>query len=240
MQIKQKSANRFFMEKIIALIDKLQELKNEPDNLNKLSYYTQMLYAEILHVKSVAKKQDLASRPNVSVTLPGGIPGEISATTSPAPAAIPPPPPPELKENPRYAPSRIIPRHAEKAPQPAAGGFGTPDAKELNEVMTGEQPSLNDRLRQQQTELAEKLSESPVKDLRNAIGINDKFQFIQELFRGDKDMYDRSITMINSFATQQEALFWMQRELKARLNWQEENEVMKSFYSIVKKRFSAI
>ncbi len=213
------------MEKIIALIDKLQELKNEPDNLNKLSYYTQMLYSEILHVKSVAKKQDIASRPNVSVTLPGGgIPEEM----------------PEQKENLRYAPPRIIPQLPEKMFQPAAEKFVTPPAKELNEVMTGEEPSLNDRLRQQQTELAEKLGESPVKDLRNAIGINDKFQFIQELFRGDKEMYDRSITMINSFTTQQEALFWMQRELKPRLNWQEENEVMKSFYGIVKKRFSAI
>lgn len=212
------------MEKIIALIDKLQELKNEPDNLNKLSYYTQMLYAEILHVKSVAKKQDIASRPNVSVTLPGGIPGEI----------------PEQNENPRHAPARTIPHLPEKMPLPAAATFVAAAAKELNEVMTGEQPSLNDRLRQQQTELAEKLGESPIKDLRNAIGINDKFQFIQELFQGDKDMYDRSITTINSFATQQEALFWMQRELKARLNWQEENEVMKSFYGIVKKRFSAI
>ena len=42
-------------------------------------------------------------------------------------------------------------------------------------------------------ELGSILKESPVKDLRKAIGINDRFVFINELFRGDEDMYERSI-----------------------------------------------
>ncbi|KAA2241446.1 hypothetical protein F0L74_16230 [Chitinophaga agrisoli] len=78
----------------------------------------------------------------------------------------------------------------------------------------------------------------PVKNLKQAIGINDKFQFIQELFRGDVDMYERSIKTINEFHTLQEAEYWIERELKIRQGWLDDTRTVQHFYSLVKKRFS--
>jgi hypothetical protein len=78
----------------------------------------------------------------------------------------------------------------------------------------------------------------PVKDLRKAIGINDRFLFVSELFRGDETMYERSIKTINNFSIYPEAEYWMNRELKVKLGWDDNKETVKQFYLLVKRRFS--
>lgn len=98
--------------------------------------------------------------------------------------------------------------------------------------------SLNDRLKQGKTELMEVLKESPVKDLRKAIGINDRFIFLNELFRGDENTYDRSIRTINNFNIYAEAEFWISRELKLKLGWDTNSPTVIHFDQLVKRRFS--
>ena len=98
--------------------------------------------------------------------------------------------------------------------------------------------SLNDRLKQGKTELMEVLKESPVKDLRKAIGINDRFLFIRELFRGDENSYERSIRTINNFNIYAEAEFWISRELKLKLGWDTASETVLHFDQLVRRRFS--
>jgi hypothetical protein len=102
----------------------------------------------------------------------------------------------------------------------------------------GQPESLNDRLKQGKTELVEVLKETPIKDLRKAIGINDRFLFINDLFRGDEVMYERSIKTINSFNIYPEAEYWITRELKTKLGWDTELPVVLQFDQLVKRRFS--
>jgi hypothetical protein len=110
--------------------------------------------------------------------------------------------------------------------------------KEINDSVTNLQPSLNDRLKQSKTELAETLKEAPIRDLRKAIGINDRFVFISELFRGDEAMYERSIKTINSFNIYAEAEYWINRELKTKIGWDDRKKTVQHFYQLVKRRFS--
>ena len=98
--------------------------------------------------------------------------------------------------------------------------------------------SLNDKLKQEKTELLELLKEAPIKDLRKAIGINDRFLFIDDLFRGDEAMYERSIKTINSFNIYAEAEYWIIRELKVKLGWPNEHKTAQHFDQLVKRRFS--
>jgi hypothetical protein len=98
--------------------------------------------------------------------------------------------------------------------------------------------SLNDRLKQGHSELVERLKETPVKDLRKAIGINDRFLFINELFRGDESMYERSIKTINSFNIYPEAEYWINRELKVKIGWSNDHTTVQHFDQLVKRRFS--
>lgn len=110
--------------------------------------------------------------------------------------------------------------------------------KELHESIAGEnKTSLNDRLKEQKTELSDALQDSPIKDLKKGIGINDRFLFIKELFRGDETMYERSIKTINGFSIFPEAEYWIKRELKLKLAWDDKNEAVRQFDQLVKRRF---
>jgi len=112
-----------------------------------------------------------------------------------------------------------------------------PKEKEVNDTTT-QAESLNDKLKQGKTEIIEVLKETPVKDLRKAVGINDRFLFINELFRGDENMYERSIKTINSFNIYAEAEYWISRELKLKLGWNNELPSVQQFDQLVKRRFS--
>lgn len=111
--------------------------------------------------------------------------------------------------------------------------------KEVNEAVTANGASLNEKLKQGTLEIAEKLTENnAVKDLKKAIGINDRFVFINELFRGDEIMYERSIKTINAFSIYAEAQYWIERELKVKIGWDDSKTSTQEFYSLVKRRFS--
>lgn len=111
---------------------------------------------------------------------------------------------------------------------------------ELNETIVAdvEVESHNDKLKEERVEVASLLQGSPIKDLRKAIGINDRYLFINELFRGDEAMYERSIKTINAFNIYPEAEYWIQREMKTKLGWLDDNETVKLFDQLVKRRFS--
>ena len=88
------------------------------------------------------------------------------------------------------------------------------------------------------TELQEKLALDPIKDLKAAIGINDKFQFIATLFNGDEKAFEMAVKTINGFKIYAEAQFWIKSNLREQYNWDETAEVVKAFDLLVKRRFA--
>jgi hypothetical protein len=111
-------------------------------------------------------------------------------------------------------------------------------AKEINEAVATSHTSINEKLKQSKIDLGETLTEAPIRDLRKAIGVNDRFLFINELFRGDEVAYERSIKTINSFSIFAEAEYWIQRELKVKNGWDMNNEMVAHFFQLIKRRFS--
>lgn len=130
---------------------------------------------------------------------------------------------------PAFNPIEEVPTLAQQAPSPEA-------KREVFELhVPGE--SLNDRLRREEQELAHKLVDTPIRDLRKGIGVNDRFLFISELFRGDEAMYERSIKTINGFHILPEAEYWINRELKVKLGWPD-TATVRHFDQLVRRRFS--
>ena len=111
-------------------------------------------------------------------------------------------------------------------------------AREVNDVIGANGTSLNDKLKSEVSDLKSALNDTPVRDLRKAIGVNDRYVFINQLFRGDEVMYERSLKTINGFRILPEAEYWMERELKVKLGWDENRETTRHFYQLVKRRFS--
>lgn len=109
---------------------------------------------------------------------------------------------------------------------------------ELNDLHADQGLALNEQLKTEKQELANNFQDTPIVDLKKAIGINDRYLFINELFRGDETMFERSLKTINSFAIFPEAHYWIQRELKVKLGWNERSEIVGHFDQLVKRRFA--
>ncbi len=245
-------------EKVAVLIDKLQELKEKDATLSELSHYTKLLYAELMCAKSEEDKRN--STRKVSVILPGyevnSLPQNAKNSISEnqtSPSSIEKLPDQIMEEENEVVeveePEPLPAGEAERPqrtlwdqPGPAKKTVEKPEVKqkgrELNDLIAEHRPSLNDRLKTEREEIAGRLGNSPIKDLHQAIGLNEKFGFINELFRGDQSLYNRSIKTINDCKDLQEALYWINRELKIKLGWPEENKTVQRFYTLIRKRFS--
>lgn len=165
----------------------------------------------------------------------------VPAVASTGPASVPPAPEIRLAPDPGNPPR---PAKDERGPWPYDPLAEIPTLahqqkpRELNDVIGSNGSSLNDRLKSNVLELKSALNDTPVRDLKKAIGVNDRFVFISQLFRGDEAMYERSLKTINSFRILPEAEYWMERELKVKLGWDETRDATKQFYQLVKRRFS--
>jgi hypothetical protein len=123
--------------------------------------------------------------------------------------------------------------------QPAKEETGAIMPKELNEILpTNNAASLNDLHSKPVNEVSDIFEDAPIKDLKKAIGVNERFLYLNELFRGDEAMYERSIKTINAFSIYPEAEFWIRRELKLKLGWDDKYNTVKQFDQLVRRRFS--
>ncbi len=110
---------------------------------------------------------------------------------------------------------------------------------EINDLVNDDTKSFNDLLNQNKKEVATSLIETPIKDLRKAIGINDKYVFINELFKGDEAAYESSIRTINHFSVYPEAEQWIKRELVVSFSWNNKSDIVQHFNHLVRRRFAA-
>lgn len=102
---------------------------------------------------------------------------------------------------------------------------------------TQKERELNESLKQEAVELGQSLQSTPIENLSDAIGINDRYLYISELFRGDEAMYERSILTLNKFNNYDQAHSWTERELRLKLGWDLENDVTIQFEQLIKRRF---
>lgn len=97
--------------------------------------------------------------------------------------------------------------------------------------------TLGDKLEQtEDNSLVTRLQRKPVTDLTNAIGINDKFLLLNELFSGSMEKYNKSIRALNNFSTLLGAKTYL-GELQIELQWNCESEAYKKLADLVERRF---
>ena len=109
---------------------------------------------------------------------------------------------------------------------------------EINDLINDDKKSFNDLLKENKIEVASQLTETPIKDLRKAIGINDKYVFINELFKGNESLYENSIKTINNLSVFPEADQWIKSELITQQQWNTQSDIVKHFNHLVRRRFA--
>jgi hypothetical protein len=225
------------MEKLQQLISKLNEQCEQNESALQMLFTLKQIEAELtqLHTITVTGRKN----PGVSVVMPSMLPSHrivedyVQKVESPAKQVEP--------NFQAVEPVAVPPGHAAWMGDPLVEIptlSHQPNNREINDLI-GNSTSLNDKLKSGNSlELGTVLKASPVKELRKAIGVNDRFVFINELFRGDEPMYERSIKTINNFRILPEAEYWMERELKIKLGWDDSREIVQHFYQLVRRRFS--
>ncbi|MFT3748040.1 MAG: hypothetical protein QM768_06970 [Agriterribacter sp.] len=231
------------MERIGVLINKLQELHQEKAPPDQLMHVLQMLQTEVFLLKQQA---GAGSRRKIAVVMPANISTKVIDEEMAVPEDLIKVKVEEVKIQ-EQPDDNFFAENKKEIKPVTQNSFNVfeevptlshqPKVKELNEVIGKESTSLNDKLFEQKREIGEKFNDEPLKDLKKAIGVNDRFIFITELFRGDEAMYERSLKTINHFTIYPEAEFWIQRELKLKLGWLEDHVLVKQFDQLVRRRF---
>jgi len=86
--------------------------------------------------------------------------------------------------------------------------------------------------------IAARMQKAKINDLRSAIGINDKFLFINDLFRGNMQQYNKVLDELNDFKSLGGAQTYLM-ELKVEHQWDAESNAFNRLSHFVERRFGA-
>ena len=131
----------------------------------------------------------------------------------------------EIPERDRVVADELLKDTSFEMPQMEDAGFEMASPETLGESMMQEDHTL-----------AAKLQQNPVRDLKSVIGINDKFLFVNELFGGSMEKYNKSVENLNDLKTLNGAMIYL-NELKIELQWNSSNEAYQKLTELVKRKF---
>ena len=80
------------------------------------------------------------------------------------------------------------------------------------------------------------MQKNPISDLKAAIGINEKFLFINELFKGKLDEYKNAIEHLNNLESFNKAIQYL-NQLKDSYEWEEDTEAFLKLYDFIHRRY---
>lgn len=106
----------------------------------------------------------------------------------------------------------------------------------IEEIKTMEK-SLNESFANDTPSLAQKLHLKPIPNLRSALTINQKFQFINHLFANDSEAFETSVARIDACTTFLEADEYIQNKLKDYFEWEMNSQAAKAMMDLVERRF---
>lgn len=93
---------------------------------------------------------------------------------------------------------------------------------------------LNERLHSDPTKMvAQKVSTTKIEDIQSAIGLNDRFLFIRELFENKTEEYNSAVSFINQSSDFKSVMEWAM----SHKNWDMEDPTVVQFIEITKRKF---
>lgn len=141
-------------------------------------------------------------------------------------------PKPEVKEQAKPATSTEAPKMQKQAEIDLFAGELPP----VQKPVVKEAPKEKPKLQAEDKSLARKLQKKPIADLKAAIGINEKFLFINELFGGNMTEYNIAINQVNICSSHAEAEAYL-GTLRGLYKWDPESETVITFSELVERRF---
>lgn len=113
-----------------------------------------------------------------------------------------------------------------------------PNSQTIGENIRDEKVLVNDKLMDAGNDntIAGKLQRKSLKDIKSAIGINDKILIIKEIFNGNADKYSEFINLINNAHTKDEAIRIL-ADYQSENNWDTELGSYQFVVNIINRKF---
>ncbi|MCX7986342.1 MAG: hypothetical protein N2662_05335 [Bacteroidales bacterium] len=108
-------------------------------------------------------------------------------------------------------------------------------SKTLADLYEKKAPLINEVLaeRIKKKDLSSVLQSKPIESLERAIDVNAKFLFVKELFFNNLQLFEKTIRIIDSAATFNDAFNYLQQQFI----WNYESETVQKFLELVRRRF---
>ena len=132
-------------------------------------------------------------------------------------------PEPKVEAKPAPAPT--------PAPTPAPAPQPTAEPVRLGDVLGGKTTTLADKMADDSAPTA---AFNRITDLRKAIGLNDKFLMIRDLFDGDAARYEDTITTLNEFDDLDECMIYIVENFV----WNPDSEGAKLLVSLIERKLA--
>jgi hypothetical protein len=109
----------------------------------------------------------------------------------------------------------------------------------LNDRFSRDQQTLNDTLKQVASKdpTLERHLKTRIENIKSAIPLNQKFVFINELFRGDTSAYHQALNELEHCDTYQSANELLMDKYARNYNWNMEGEEVQAFFEIIERKF---
>ncbi len=104
----------------------------------------------------------------------------------------------------------------------------------LGEVINAHVQTLGDSMQVARDTVSEAISNDRTTDLMKAIGINDKFLMIHDLFGGDSDEYERVISTLNKMESLDDSLIYIAEHF----SWNPNSDGAKLLEELLERKFS--
>lgn len=140
-------------------------------------------------------------------------------------------------------PDQPLPFNNPNPPQKMETDLPKNEEKEPEETVDKSQTNLmdaigeGDKKEESSPSLSERLGKTKVEDIHAAIGINQKFLFMNNLFMGEKELYDSAIDRLNKFSSLDDAHNYINAELADQYKWDKESDAYEKFISLVERRY---
>lgn len=178
------------------------------------------------------------------VSAPAVMPAPVSQPeTDPVPKSDATPdekiPPVREDSEPEVAQIPAADSEPDEAPSGAAATAVDPDptraaAPVLGEVINHDVRTLSDTIAPPRDVASELRRSEPVTDLRRAVGINDKFLLIRDLFGGDGAAYEVTIRRLNEFDTFDDAMIYIAENFA----WNPNSDGAKLIMDLLERKFA--
>ncbi|MFN2395374.1 MAG: hypothetical protein ABR597_06765 [Bacteroidales bacterium] len=143
-------------------------------------------------------------------------------------------------EKPEIEKPPVVSKSAKAEPEKTAAESGQQNSTIVAEKFSNNKSSLHERLVQikEDKSIGARMQYKPVKNIKEAIGVNEKFLFINELFNGDLKSYNEAVEKLNQFPSIHEAFEFLNK-LTYEFQWdgQRSADTIEKFANLVQRRY---